>query len=87
MIFLKVNKLYKIIEALSNGELSRKGRNQEINLKYVGDTCQDSYYGSLMNISLFFSSVINVLKILAKEGTNFEQKFQTKNNIEIDAII
>ncbi|XP_031258809.1 zinc finger MYM-type protein 1-like [Pistacia vera] len=70
----------KVIEALSNGELSSgKVLNQETNLQRASDMRWGSHYGTLMSIILMFSSIIDVLEIVAKDGSNSEQRFHAKN--------
>ncbi|XP_031267113.1 zinc finger MYM-type protein 1-like [Pistacia vera] len=70
---LRDNKACKVIEALSNGELSSgKGLNQETNLQRASDTHWGSHYGTLMSIILMFSSIIDVLEIVAKDGSYSE---------------
>ncbi|XP_031281227.1 uncharacterized protein LOC116139709 [Pistacia vera] len=70
----------KVIEALSNGELSSgKSLNQEINLKHANDTCWSSHYGTLTSIILLFSSIIDVLEIGIKDGINSKQRFRARN--------
>ncbi|XP_031287121.1 zinc finger MYM-type protein 1-like [Pistacia vera] len=76
--FLRDKQTCKVIEAPSNGELSSgKCVNQETNLQR--DTHWGSHYGMLMNIILMFSSIIDVLEIAAKDGSNSEQIFHAKN--------
>ena len=52
----------KIKEDLENG-VRRSGQslNQETNLKRPGDTCWESYYGTIINLVLMFSAVVDVL--------------------------
>ena len=40
---------------------SEQGLNQEKNLKCPGDTCWGSYYGTILNLILMFSAVVDVL--------------------------
>ncbi|XP_031266391.1 uncharacterized protein LOC116124787 [Pistacia vera] len=70
----------KVIETLSNGELSSgKCLNQETNLQRANDKHWGLHYGMLMSIILMFSSIIDVLEIVAKDGSNSEQRFHAKN--------
>ncbi|XP_031265295.1 zinc finger MYM-type protein 1-like [Pistacia vera] len=70
----------KVIETLSNGELSSgKGLNQEINMQRASDTRWGSHYGTLMSIILMFPSIIDVLEIVAKDRSNSKQRFHAKN--------
>jgi hypothetical protein len=48
----------KIVEAFNNGDISRgRGLHQETMLRKADDTCWDSYYGSLVNLIILFSSI------------------------------
>ena len=51
--------------------------NQETNLKRSGNTCWGSYYGTILNLILMFSVVIDVLKIIEEDGL-FDQKIETR---------
>ena len=52
----------KIKKDLENGvRRSGQGLNQETNLKCPGDTCWGSYYGTILNLILMFSVVVDVL--------------------------
>ena len=58
-------KFAKIKEDLENGvRKSGQGLNQKTNLKCLGDTRWGSYYGTILNLILMFSVVVNVLKII-----------------------
>ena len=52
--------------------------NQETNLKRFGNTCWGSYYGTILNLILMFSVVIDVLKIIEEDGL-FDQKFEARS--------
>lgn len=72
---LREKQASKVIEALSSGEItSGRGLNQESSLQRPGDTRWGSHYGTLMNLIILFSSVIDVLEIVAEDGTSSEQK-------------
>ena len=43
---------------------SGQGLNQETNLKRPGDTRWGSYYGTILNLILMFSAVVDVLEII-----------------------
>ena len=59
----------KIKEDLENGILrSGQGLNQDTNFKRPGDTCWGSYYATIINLILMFSTVINVLEIIEEDG-------------------
>ncbi|KAL5582890.1 hypothetical protein UlMin_015332 [Ulmus minor] len=74
----------KIAEALESGEiLSRRGLNQEISLKRPGDTRWGSHYGTLISLIALFSSVIDVLAIVADDGANSEQRFEANNLLQL----
>ncbi|KAL5563579.1 hypothetical protein UlMin_033326 [Ulmus minor] len=74
----------KIAEALESGEiLSGRGLNQEISLKRPGDTRWGSHYGTLISLIALFSSVIDVLAIVANDGANSEQRFEANNLLQL----
>ncbi|KAL5571482.1 hypothetical protein UlMin_021079 [Ulmus minor] len=74
----------KIAEALESGEiLSGRGLNQEISLKCLGDTQWGSHYGTLISLIALFSSVIDVLAIVANDGANSEQIFEANNLLQL----
>ncbi|XP_050280862.1 uncharacterized protein LOC126721833 [Quercus robur] len=59
----------KIKEDLENGvRRSGQGLNQETNLKRPGDTLWGSYYGTILNLILMFSAVVDVLEIIEEDG-------------------
>ena len=51
--------------------------NQETNLKRPGDTRWGSYYGTIFNLILMFSVVVDVLKII-EEDDLFDQKVEAR---------
>ena len=51
--------------------------NQETNLKRPGDTSWGSYYGTILNLILMFSTVVDVLEIIKKDGL-CDQKVETR---------
>ena len=66
----------KIKEDLENGvRRSGQGLNQETNLKRPGDTRWESYYGTILNLILMFSAVVDVLEIIEEDGL-FDQKVE-----------
>ena len=68
----------KIKEDLENGvRRSRQGLNQETNLKRPGDTCWGSYYGTIINLILMFSTVVDVLEIIEEDGVS-NQKVEAR---------
>ena len=52
--------------------------NQETNLKRSGNTCWGSYYGTILNLILMFSVIIDVLKIIEEDGLS-DQKFEARS--------
>ena len=67
----------KIKEDLENGvRRNGQGLNQETNLKRPGDTRWGSYYGTILNLVLMFSVVIDVLEIIEEDGLS-DQKVET----------
>ncbi|KAH9658680.1 TTF-type domain-containing protein [Citrus sinensis] len=80
---LKEKHVVAVIEALKMGELqSGQGMNQEITLKCSGDTRWSSHYGTLISIITMFSSVINVLEIIANDASNSEQRFKANSTLK-----
>ena len=49
--------------------------NQETNLKRLGDTCWGSYYGTVLNLILMFSTAVDVLEIIEEDGLS-DQKVE-----------
>ena len=67
----------KIKEDLENGvRRSGQGLNQEKNLKRPGDTRWRSYYGTILNLILMFSVVVDVLEIIEEDDLS-DQKVET----------
>ena len=54
---------------------SRQGLNQETNLKCLGDTRWGSYFRTILNLILMFSTVVDVLAIIEEDGL-FDQKVE-----------
>ncbi|XP_042041214.1 zinc finger MYM-type protein 1-like [Salvia splendens] len=72
---LQEKQLNKLQEALESGELLvGKGFNQERSLQRAGDTRWGSHYRSLINLSIMFSSVIEVLQIIQEDGVKPSQR-------------
>ncbi|XP_021815949.1 zinc finger MYM-type protein 1-like [Prunus avium] len=68
-----------IFEALNNNELlNGQALNQETNLKQSSDTRWSSHYNCLISLENMFPSVIDVLKIVRTDGSDYEQKFEAK---------
>ncbi|KAK9990032.1 hypothetical protein SO802_025017 [Lithocarpus litseifolius] len=69
----------KIKEDLENGvRRSGQGLNQETSLKRPGDTCWGSYYGTILNLILMFSAVVDVLEIIEEDGLS-DQKVEARS--------
>ena len=51
--------------------------NKETNLKRPGDTCWGSCYGTILNLILMFSTIVDILEIIKKEGL-FDQKVEAR---------
>ncbi|XP_075645438.1 uncharacterized protein LOC142616471 [Castanea sativa] len=47
---------------------SGQGLNQEINPKHPNDTCWGSYCGTILNLILMFSTVVDVLEVIEEDG-------------------
>ena len=72
---LREKQLNNVKEALRVGELSTgRGLNQETSLQRAGDTRWGSHYGSLINLILMFSSIVDVLEIIVEDGSSLEQR-------------
>ena len=50
--------------------------NEETNLKRPGDTRWGSYYGTILNLILMFSTIVNVLEIIEEDDLS-NQKVET----------
>ncbi|XP_050111822.1 uncharacterized protein LOC126590402 [Malus sylvestris] len=76
---LREKHAHVVLEALENNELSSgQGLNQETTLKRASDTRWSSHYNCLISLAHMFSSTIEVLEIVRKDGTSSEQKFEAK---------
>ena len=69
----------KIKEELEN-DVRRSGQslNQETNIKRPGDTRWGSYYGTILNLILMFSPIVDVLEIIEEDGLS-DQKVETRS--------
>ncbi|GAV68258.1 DUF4371 domain-containing protein [Cephalotus follicularis] len=65
-------RVFKALE--NNGLVTGKGLNQEIGLKRPSDTRWGSHYGTLINLIVIFSDIIEVLDIITVDGSNSKQK-------------
>ncbi|KAH9783019.1 TTF-type domain-containing protein [Citrus sinensis] len=80
---LKEKHAIAVIEALKTGELkSGQGMNKEITLKRSGYTRWSSHYGTLISIITMFSSIIDVLEIIANDASNSEQRFEANSTLK-----
>ena len=71
----------KIKEDLENGiRRSGQGLNQETNLKRPGDIRWGSYYGTILNLILMLSTVVDVLEIIEEDGLS-DQKVEARSII------
>ena len=52
--------------------------NQETNLKRPGDTYWRSYYGTILNLILMFSAIVDVLEIIEEDGFS-NQKVESQS--------
>ncbi|KAK2652092.1 hypothetical protein Ddye_011948 [Dipteronia dyeriana] len=73
---LQDKQVMEVFITLKSGELSNgRGLNQETNLKRSDDTRWGSHYGSLISIITMFPSLIDVLEIIADDGSTSEQRY------------
>ena len=76
---LRDTQFAKIKEDLENGvHRSGQGLNQETNLKRSGVTRWGSYYGTILNLILMFSIVVDVLEIIEEDGIS-DQKVEARS--------
>ncbi|XP_030924980.1 uncharacterized protein LOC115952023 [Quercus lobata] len=69
----------KIKEDLENGvRRSGQGLNQETNFKRPGNTRWGSYYGTILNLILIFSAIVDVLEIIEEDV--IDMQLQELNN-------
>ncbi|XP_060185912.1 uncharacterized protein LOC132615342 [Lycium barbarum] len=77
---LRDNLAEKLKEPLVLGEVhTRSGLNQELGLKRAGDTRWSSHFKTVRNFISLFSSIIHVLGVLAKEGSNYQERSLAKS--------
>ena len=66
---LRDTQFAKIKKDLENGvRRSGQGLNQETNIKRLGDTRWGSYCGTILNLILMFSVVVDVFEIIEEDG-------------------
>ncbi|CAN6686775.1 unnamed protein product [Malus baccata var. baccata] len=69
-----------VIEALNSGEFtSGKDKNQETTLKRAGETRWGSHFGTLVSIMTMFSSILDVLEVIADDGVSSQQRCEANN--------
>ncbi|KAM1571243.1 hypothetical protein ACFX10_036159 [Malus domestica] len=72
-----------VIEALNSGEFtSGKGKNQETTLKRAGETRWGSHLGTLVSIMTMFSSILDVLEVIADDGVSSQQRCEANNLLD-----
>ena len=72
---LREKQAEKILEAIDIGKTETgKGLNQEYTLQRATDTRWGSHYVTLLNISILFSSIIEVLEYVVEDCGSSEQK-------------
>ncbi|CAN6558095.1 unnamed protein product [Malus baccata var. baccata] len=72
-----------VIEALNSGEFtSGKGKNQETTLKRAGETRWGSHFGTLVSIMTMFSSILDVLEVIADDGVSSQQRCEANNLLD-----
>ncbi|XP_026379642.1 zinc finger MYM-type protein 1-like [Papaver somniferum] len=72
---LRAKEVERIQRLLETGELSTgQGLNQEIGVKRPCDTRWSSHYGTLVNLTIMFSSVIEVLDEVMEDATSSKEK-------------
>ncbi|XP_016558184.1 uncharacterized protein LOC107857932 [Capsicum annuum] len=77
------DQIEKLEELLMLGEVhTRSGLNQELRLQRAGDTHWSSHFKTVHNFIKLFSSIIHVLGVLAKEGSNYQEKSLAKSLVD-----
>ena len=62
--------------------MTGKGMNQERALKRLGETRWSSHFDTLVNLIYLFSSVIDVLEVIAENGTRSIHKAQATDLLD-----
>ena len=66
---LRKKQFEKVVEGICQGEImTGRGMNQERALKRPGETRWSSHFDTLVNLIYLFSSVIDMLEIIAENG-------------------
>jgi hypothetical protein len=77
---LREKQATRVVESVHNGELPNgQGLNQETSLKRSCDTRWSSHYNTLISLIDMFSSIIDVLDTIAKDGATSEQKREAEH--------
>ncbi|XP_057471076.1 uncharacterized protein LOC130759880 [Actinidia eriantha] len=72
-----------VIEGICSGKIiTGRGLNQEATLKRAGDTRWSSHYTTILSVILLFSSVIDVLEVVEKDGTLSEQRAEASDLLD-----
>ncbi|XP_048425917.1 zinc finger MYM-type protein 1-like [Pyrus x bretschneideri] len=72
-----------IIEALNSGEFtSGKGKNQETTLKRARETRWGSHFGTLVSIRTMFSSILDVLEVIADDRVSSQQRCEANHLLD-----
>ncbi|XP_070660515.1 uncharacterized protein [Malus domestica] len=80
---LRENQSIAVIKALNSGEFtSGKGKNQETTLKRAGETRWGSHFGTLVSIMTMFSSILDVLEVIADDGVSSQQRCEANNLLD-----
>ncbi|KAM3375091.1 zinc finger MYM-type protein 1-like [Capsicum galapagoense] len=80
---LRDDQTKKLEELLMLGEVhTGSGLNQELGLQSTGDTRWSSHFKIVRNYIKLFSSIIHVLEVLAKEGSNYQEKSLAKSLVD-----
>ena len=80
---LREKQFEKVVEGICQGEIMTEGAmNQERTLKRQGETRCSSHFDTLVNLIYLFSSVIDVLEVIAENGTLSIHKVQATNLLD-----
>ncbi|XP_059289856.1 uncharacterized protein LOC132043367, partial [Lycium ferocissimum] len=80
---LRDDQAEKLKELLVLGEVhTGSGLNQELGLQRAGDTHWSSHFKTVRNFISLFSSIIHVLGVLAKEGSNYQERTLAKSLVD-----
>ncbi|XP_059277882.1 uncharacterized protein LOC132032103 [Lycium ferocissimum] len=80
---LRDDQAEKLKELLVLGEVhTGSGLNQELGLQRAGDTRWSSHFKTVRNFISLFSSIIHVLGVLAKEGSNYQERSLAKSLVD-----